>query len=69
MICNCVPDDDGHMLDCPMFLSSLGLVITYDNGIAVVDIVQGEHVDWCRELYCSGCKEIEDEYIERGLDE
>jgi hypothetical protein len=38
MTCNCVPDEDGHMLDCPMFLSSLGLVITYDNGIAVVDI-------------------------------
>jgi hypothetical protein len=38
MECNCTPDDDGHMIDCPMFLSSLGLVITYDNGIAVVDI-------------------------------
>ena len=36
MNCNC--NDDEHMLDCPMFLSSLGLVITYDNGIAVVDI-------------------------------
>jgi len=38
MECNCVPDDYGHMLDCDTFLSSLGLTITYDNGIAVVDI-------------------------------
>ena len=50
MNCNCTPDDDGHMLDCPMFLSSLGLVITYDNGIAVVDIDRS----------------VDDGYIERG---